>query len=208
MSSSSSTAVSGAVLTPPGRHADVTAAVPSHVASLHDDGGRHDLDTLFRDNGLACYQLARSVLRDSHLAEDAVQEAFLQHWRQAGRYDPRRSSARSWLLLLTYRKAVDRVRHEELRRVSTLDGSQDQASAERGPEDRAVASGLGDRVRQALATLPTSQRESIALAYWGGYTQVEVAAITGAPLGTVKTRMRSGMISLRMALGDERDQLR
>lgn len=204
MTTSSTADAPGAV--PPAQRADETTVAGEHDAPRQLDGGRPDLDGLFRDNGAACYQLARGVLRDSQMAEDVVQEVFLQHWHQAGRFDPRRSSVRGWLLMLTYRKAVDRVRHEELRRVSTLQSHQDQASAERGPEAHAVASALGARVRRVLGTLPEAQRQSIALAYWGGYTQREIADMTDAPLGTVKTRMRSGLLTLRAALAIEHEE--
>jgi RNA polymerase sigma-70 factor (ECF subfamily) len=165
--------------------------------------GDVDLETLFTAYGPSCYGLARSILRDADLAQDVVQEAFLDHWRSAS-FDATRSTHRRWLLMLTHRKAVDRVRHEQRRTSLPLDAAAfDEESTRRGPEDLALAHVLTPKVRAAVATLPAVQREALALAYWGGYTQREVALITGAPLGTVKTRMRNGMIELRELLQDE-----
>lgn len=166
-----------------------------------------DLERLFQSYGASCYSLAQSILRDTQLAQDAVQEAFLDHWRNRS-FDATRSTHRAWLLMLTHRKAVDRVRHEQRRSCLPLDASADPVSTRRGPDDLAAAALLAPPVRAALSTLPQVQREALTLAYWGGYTQREIAEITQTPIGTVKTRMRNGMISLRHALADERDEAR
>lgn len=163
-----------------------------------------DLEALFASYGASCYALARSILRDDNFAQDAVQEAFLEHWRSAA-FDVTLSTPRSWLLMLTHRKAVDRVRHERLRTSAPLDEAPDQVSPSRGPEELALATVLAPKVREALSTLPQVQQEALALAYWGDYTQLEVAGIVRAPLGTVKSRMRNGMITLREALLDAHD---
>lgn len=163
-----------------------------------------DLETLFDAYGHCCYGLARRILRDEHLAQDAVQEAFLEHWRSAA-FDATLSTHRRWLMMLTHRKAVDRVRHEQLRSVEPWEASPEQVSTLRGPEDLAMANDLACRVRAALASLPPVQREAVELAYLGGFKQREIAEMTDTPIGTVKTRMRSGMIALGHALRDERD---
>lgn len=163
-----------------------------------------ELEALFAAHRACCYGLARQILRDPHMAQDAVQDAFLQYWRH-GAFDATRSTPRTWLLTLTHNKAVDRVRHEERRKCSALEAVHDPASVRRGPEDLALASVQGLTVRTALTALPHILREALELAYWGGYTQREIAEITGVPLGTVKSRMRTGMITLRTALEDERD---
>ena len=163
-----------------------------------------DLEALFKSHGASCYGLARSILRDTELAQDAVQEAFFEHWRNRT-FDATRSTHRTWLLMLTHRKAIDRVRHEQRRSHLPMDAAVDPASTGRGPEELAVASHMAPQVRAALNTLPRVQQEALALAYWGGYKQREIAAITQTPIGTVKTRMRNGMIALREALRDERD---
>lgn len=162
-----------------------------------------ELEALFEAYGGHCFALARRVLRDKHLAQDVVQEAFLDFW-QSTTFDATRSTARSWLLMLTHRKAVDRVRYEQRRSVLALDVAREQVSTQRGPESLALASVLTTHVRAALSTLPQVQAEALGLAYWGGYTQREVAQITGVPLGTAKSRMRDGMVALREALSDQR----
>lgn len=158
--------------------------------------------TLYRRHAAACLSLARRILCDRDKAEDAVQEAFLDAWRHAGRFDARRSSVRGWLLMLTHRKAVDRVRHDSLRATVSLDLTDDPRDPARGPEQAALATLLAAPVHQAMAALPVVQREALVLAYWGGFTQSEVAGMTGCPLGTVKTRMRNGMLTLARVLNE------
>ncbi len=145
--------------------------------------------------------LARRIVVDPQLAEDVVQEAFLAYWRNPAAFDASRGAFGSWLLALVHHKAVDAVRREtsQRRRVDAAGESLD-------PEivlDLAdvVADRLADAgVRKALEALPTVQREALVLAYWGGYTQREIALRTGAPLGTVKTRMLAGMRRLQQGL--------
>ena len=163
-----------------------------------------DLEGLFEAYGASCYFLARNILRDKQLAQDAVQEAFLEHWRNRA-FDATRSTHRSWLLMLTHRKAVDRVRHEQRRSYLPMEAAAEQVSTRRGPEELAVAAVMAPHVRAALTTLPQAQQEALTLAYWGGYTQREIAEITHTALGTVKARMRVGMISLRQALRHTRE---
>lgn len=172
-------------------------------------GDQDALAVLYDRYGRPCFALARRITADITFAEDVVQEVFLAVWRAPGKFDPARGAFGSWLLAMTHHKAVDAVRREETlrrRRAETADG----ADAARqhdipGVEDQ-VWSGLrGDRVRAALRGLPGVQREALGLAYFGGYTQREVAALTGAPLGTVKTRMLAGMRRLATLLGDVAD---
>ena len=141
------------------------------------------------------------VLVDRAQSAEVLQEVFLEIWQSAGRYAPNKGSGRTWILTIAHRRAIDRVRSA-------------QASADRdariGVRDLAVAADdvaeeverkmASDRVRRALSSLPDAQREAITLAYFGGYSQSEVAALVGAPLGTVKTRMRDGLRALRGAL--------
>lgn len=128
-------------------------------------------------------------------------------WRAPEKFDPSRGAFSSWLLAMTHHKAVDVVRREEaLRRRRSRAADEDEsliATAASGPDidDQVISSIQGDGVRRALLELPEVQREALTLAYFGGYTQREVAALTGAPLGTVKTRMLAGMRRLKEALG-------
>lgn len=146
--------------------------------------------------------MARRILRDPDKAEDAVQEAYLDAWRHASRFDPQRCSARSWLLMLTHHKAVDRVRHDARRAAMSLEGVEFEGEPSPGPEGAAFTALLAQPVHEALALLPVVQREALVLAYWGGFTQREVAVLTRSPLGTVKTRTRNGMLTLARMLAD------
>jgi len=174
-------------------------------------GNREAFTALYDEFGARCFGLARRILRDERLAEDAVQEVFLAVWRGVTRHDPARGSVASWLLTLTHHKAVDAVRREEngRKRRAPVELLNDQALAGPDVDQQAFACLAGADVRGALSGLPPSQREPLVLAYFGGYTQREIAEMTLTPLGTVKTRMLSGMRRLRadlQALAPEADQ--
>ncbi len=136
-------------------------------------------------------------------AEEVVQEVFLALWRDPARYDPERGSFASWLLASTHHKAVDAVRREETLRRHRAPGPEltewlSGLATDAPPVEDTVWAGLrGEQVRQALRELPDRQREALALAYYGGYTQREISNLTDTPLGTVKTRMLAGMRRLR-----------
>jgi RNA polymerase sigma factor (sigma-70 family) len=146
------------------------------------------------------YGLALRVVRDAELAEDVVQEAFLSLWRTAGRFVPERARAGTWLLTLVHRRAVDLVRREERRRAEPIESAPEaaDAAAEEAPWLRLER----ERVRAALASLPDAQREAIELAYYGGFTQAELADRLGQPLGTIKSRMFAGLARLGELLRD------
>jgi RNA polymerase sigma-70 factor (ECF subfamily) len=158
------------------------------------------LELLYRRHAGACLLLAGRVLRDPAKAEESVQEAFLELWRTASRYDAGQCAPRSWLLMLTHHKVVDRIRYEQRRPCVPIEWACDAVDGGVGPEQAAVESLSAQPLHHALAKLPVRQREAIVLAYWGGYTQREIARRTGAPLGTVKTRMRNGMLRLGAVL--------
>jgi len=160
------------------------------------------LEVLYDRYGKVAYSLARRILTDEVLAQDVVQEVFLSLWRDARRFDAGRGTLATYLLSMTHHRAVDVVRREEnLRRRRTsaevLEFHPDPAP---GVEAVAEAAERRAEVRAALAQLPPAQREALALAYFGGYTQREVATLVGVPLGTVKTRMAAGMRKLKEAL--------
>ena len=155
------------------------------------------LEALYQRHGGACLAHARRVVIDSHLAQDIVQEAFLELWRHASRFDGQRSSVRTWLIMLTHRRSVDRVRSEQRRRTEELTADGDRADGRRSPESQAVVAALGEAIQQALDALSPARREPLVLAYWGGLTQNEIAQRTGTPLGTVKTRTAAAMRELR-----------
>jgi RNA polymerase sigma-70 factor (ECF subfamily) len=150
------------------------------------------------------YGLARRVVRDPAQAEEVAQEAYLEIWRQSTRYDEARGNPLAWMLTIVHRRAVDRVRSAE----SARERDTRYATVGDGPEydvvEETVTATLETaRVRKALTSLTVVQREAITLAYYGGYTHREVSELLDVPLGTVKTRMRDGLIRLRDTLGVE-----
>jgi RNA polymerase sigma-70 factor (ECF subfamily) len=160
------------------------------------------LEVLYDRYGKVAYSLARRILTDEVLAQDVVQEVFLSLWRNAHRFDAGRGTLATYLLSMTHHRAVDVVRREEnLRRRRTSDEVLEfQPDPNPGVEAEAEAAGRRAEVRAALVQLLPAQREALALAYFGGYTQREVASLVGVPLGTVKTRMAAGMRKLKQAL--------
>jgi RNA polymerase sigma factor (sigma-70 family) len=166
------------------------------------------LEALYQRYGRAAYSLARRILTEETLAQDVVQEVFLSLWRDAGRFDAGRGTVATYLLSMTHHRAVDAVRREEnLRRWRTSDaGLELEADPKARVEDEVEASERRSEVRAALKELPDAQREALLLAYFGGYTQREVAALVGVPLGTVKTRMAAGMRKMKETLRDAGQQ--
>jgi RNA polymerase sigma-70 factor (ECF subfamily) len=166
------------------------------------EGDGAALEALYRRYGRPCYGLARRILADDQFAQDVVQEVFLTVWRDASRFDASRGGFSSWLLSMTHHKAVDAVRREEnLRKRRTTSEGLEMRESDAPEVGEEVWSLLRrSRVREALQTLPPVQREALTLAYFGGYTQREIAGLTTTPLGTVKTRMLAGMKRLRETL--------
>jgi RNA polymerase sigma-70 factor (ECF subfamily) len=150
------------------------------------------------------YGLARRVVRDPAQAEEVAQEAYLEIWRLSARYETARGSVLAWMLTIVHRRAVDRVRSSEASRQRDTKF----ATLGDGPEYDVVTEAVTSnfetaRVRKALTTLTDVQREALTLAYYGGYTHREVSELLDVPLGTIKTRMRDGLIRLRDTLGVE-----
>src|SRR4051812_1731392 len=191
-------------VTPPERRPAEDPADAALVRRIRA-GDRDAVDDLYQRFRRPAFALARRILADDILAEDVLQDVFLSVWRNPGAFDRARGSLASWLLALVHHKAVDAVRREESqRRRQSRAGDELVLTAPneaRDVETEAWTRVVSERVRGALAVLPTAQREALTLAYYGGYTQREVAALTGAPLGTVKTRMLAGMRRLKEELG-------
>jgi RNA polymerase sigma-70 factor (ECF subfamily) len=144
----------------------------------------------------------RRVLRDPAQSEEVMQEVLLEVWRTAARFDPSSGSATAWIMTLAHRRAVDRVRSEQ--RAGERELRAARASIEFDEVTDAVEARLEhERVRRCLAALTDLQRESVTMAYYGGYSYAEVAKLLGVAVGTVKTRMRDGLIRLRDCLGVE-----
>jgi RNA polymerase sigma-70 factor (ECF subfamily) len=168
-------------------------------------GDQRALGELYDRWSKQAFSLARRVCADEGLAEDVVQEVFIAFWREPRRFDPARGAFGSWLLTLVHHKAVDAVRRESAIRRRTVpaaeDGDEWSVTPGPGADQAALGAVVAGQVRDALGRLPDEQREAIALAYYGGYTQREVATLTGVPLGTVKSRMFTGVQRLRSVLG-------
>ncbi|HEY7856929.1 MAG TPA: ECF RNA polymerase sigma factor SigK [Candidatus Nanopelagicales bacterium] len=148
--------------------------------------------------------ISRRVVRDPAQAEEVTQEVMLEIWRKATRYSPAVGSVQAWVATIAHRRSVDRVRAAQAATDRDLVAGTTGSMAPSTPYDE-VAETVDlhletERVRQSLSKLTELQRESIVLAYYGGHTQSDVAALLGVPLGTVKTRMRDGLIRLRDAL--------
>jgi RNA polymerase sigma-70 factor, ECF subfamily len=172
-------------------------ALVALVARADEDA----LAELYDRFGRVAYGLALRIVRDPALAEDAVQEGFLAVWRSAARFVAERAKASTWILTLTHRRAVDLVRREQPRRAEPLDvaphGSSDDTQEEAWLRLRRT------RVQEALKQLPDKQREAIELSYYGGFTQSELADRLDEPLGTIKSRMFSGLSNLRDLLAED-----
>ena len=146
--------------------------------------------------------VVRRVLRDPAQSEEVTQEVLTEIWRTAARFDPDRGGASTWVLTMAHRRAVDRVRSAQSAtdrdvKVALLDQTPAYDEVVEAVEARLEA----EQVRKALDSLTELQREAVRLAYYGGYTQREVSELLGVPLGTIKTRLRDGLIRLRDALG-------
>ncbi len=165
------------------------------------------LSQLYQRFGRPCYSLARRICADEGLAEDVVQEVFLTLWRDPTRFDPSRGGFATWLLTLIHHKAVDAVRRESTirrRMVAAPEAGEDWSPTPvPGADQAAMARVAAGQVRAALHLLPYEQRHVLALAYFGGHTQREIAVLTGVPLGTVKSRMFTAVQRLRSLLADE-----
>ena len=175
------------------------------LVALVARGDENALAELYDRVGRVAYGIAYRVLRDEKLAEDAVQEGFLAAWRSAAAFRAERAKASTWIVTLVHRRAVDIVRREERRRADPLESDErsDTADPAGSAEDEAWLGFERDRVQAALQGLPDAQRETLELAYYGGYSQSELADRLGVPLGTIKSRMFAGLTRLREVLDDE-----
>jgi RNA polymerase sigma-70 factor, ECF subfamily len=187
-------------VTAPSQHVPDSALVERMVAG--DEGA---LAALYdRYSGMLFAMLVRT-LRDPQAAEEILQDLFLQLWRGAARFDAHRGSLPAWLMVIGRNRALSRLRTREHREIPE-DIEAFPANAVPSSvnlEDDAERSLLMEKLRSAMATLPAEQREAVELAYFEGMTQTEIAARTGSPLGTVKSRVRSAMQSLKQVF-DER----
>ena len=163
-------------------------------------GDADAFDAVYDEVGPSVFGVVRRVVRDPAQSEEVTQEVLLEVWRNAARFDPGRGSATAWVMTLAHRRAIDRVRSvqkesERERRTAAADVPFDEVA------EAVEASLERERVRRCLRSLTELQRESVTLAYYGGYTYGEVASLLGVPAGTIKTRMRDALVRLRDCLG-------
>jgi len=191
-------------MAPPARSRPAAAATMDTAALLLAvaRGDERAFERLYDLLAPRVYGLARQVVRDPNQAEEVAQEAFVEVWRTAARFDPARGSAAAWVSMIAHRRAVDRVRSEQaaterVRRVAAQAGELPYDEV----LDETIAGLEHQQVRRCLRTLTALQREAITLAYYRGYTYREAAEVLGVGLPTVKTRMRDGLIRLRDCLG-------
>jgi len=170
------------------RHDDASLAV---AVSRRDESA---LEMAYREYGGAVRAVARKVLRDESLAEDVVQEVFVSFWKDPSRFDATRGSLRTFLLTIAHRRAVDIIRSEEAR--TRREDTSIPADQPIDLEEEVWIRTQSEAVRRAVAGLTESERQAISLAYFSGLTYVEVAKRLEQPEGTVKSRIRSGMMKL------------
>ncbi len=171
------------------------------------DRDERAIEDLYGRYSRPLYSLAYQVTGSDRFAQDVVQEVFVAVWKDAGRFDPSRGAASSWLFALARHKAIDLVRREANVRKHTADVDLEFREADDDVDQEAWLRHRRDTVRAAITALPESQRTALELAFFGGLTHVEVAEQLGIPLGTAKTRIRTALLRLRDILGPSLSEL-
>ena len=182
------------------------------IASGHSDlnsliirvaaGDQLAMASLYQTSSRVVYGLLLRILNEHGLAEEVLLDVYMQVWRQAGSYDQGRGSPMAWMLTIARSRAIDRLRsgRQELLLRESFETVEENARSEINVEETAEIAEVQGKVREALETLPAEQREVIELAYYGGLSHSEIALQLEQPLGTVKTRVRLGMMKLRELL--------
>jgi len=190
--------IDGVEVSEDGESADRVAELLMRVAD-RDEGA---FGTLYDMLSSRVFGLILRVLVDRAQSEEVLQEVFLEVWQSAGAFAPNRGQGRSWVLTIAHRRAVDRVRSAQAAGERDVRaGMRELNTPTSGVEEQVELRIESRRVARALQALPELQREALTLAYFGGYSQSEIAALSGTPLGTIKTRMRDGLSRLRTEMG-------
>ena len=172
---------------------------------LVNNGEPKAFATLYDRHIRAAYCLAYRMMGEKQAAEDLAQEAFIKAWRRAGSYRAERASVRTWILSIVHNRGIDQLRSHASRRRTQEKIEASAASSQ--PSEEAFAetwrNTQAEQVREALSTLPKEQLKILELAYFSGYTHVEIAELLGVPLGTVKGRMRAGLKKMRAYFGSQ-----
>jgi RNA polymerase sigma-70 factor (ECF subfamily) len=190
---------------------------PTELRDLADEdlmqlvrrGEAEAFEVVYERHCNAAFSLAYRMCGTRAAAEDVVQESFLSLWRSGTRYDRTRGSVRTWVLGIVHNRAIDSLRRSVVhdRRRASDEGIEERFEARERTEVEVARLDEAEEIRQALRTLPAEQGRVIELAYFGGFTQTEIASMLDAPLGTVKGRMRLGLEKMRSQLGGLREVL-
>ncbi|HWC27871.1 MAG TPA: sigma-70 family RNA polymerase sigma factor [Solirubrobacteraceae bacterium] len=192
-------------------------AGPTELRELADEelmqlvrrGGADAFEVVYERHSSAAFSLAYRMCGTRAAAEDVVQESFLSLWRSGARYDRTRGSVRTWMLGIVHNRAIDSLRRSIVhdRRRASDEGIEERFEARERTEAEVARRDEAEEIRQALLTLPAEQCRVIELAYFGGFTQAEIASMLDTPVGTVKGRMRLGLEKMRAQLGGLREVL-
>lgn len=185
---------------------DMSAVSDADLITLVTRGDQDALEVLYERYSRAVYSFSLRIVGDAQVAEEILQEVFVRAWQQGGSFQAARGSLITWLLSITHNLSIDEVRRRK-RRPQKADAEEPETILASLPdegsdvEEEVWLSSLRVSIQDALQQLPAAQREAIELAYFQGLTQREIADVLGEPLGTIKTRMRLGMLKLREQLG-------
>jgi RNA polymerase sigma-70 factor (ECF subfamily) len=181
---------------------DIRNLADEEVMQLVQRGDPRAFELLYDRHAGAAFSLAYRIVGKRSTAEDVVQEALLSIWRSRLRYDQTRGSVRTWILGIVHNRAIDGIRRAAVhdRRRETLDVVEERHEAPERTDVEVARREEARNVRGALETLPAEQRRAIELAYFGGFTQTQIAELLGEPVGTVKGRMRLGLDKMRREL--------